>query len=119
MFRHIFMSILDRFLKSRGLDSPDQLDDTPNTDGSPTEKQTFETWRKILSKEELSIEDFKLFLQGQIGIIEQKWQEYNLPQEKKAELIPYHTVYKTLERAISSSKAEREQLEAHLNQLLQ
>lgn len=113
------MSVLDIFLKKKGVQSPDELDNTPNTDGSPTERETYERYRKILSKEELTIEDIKLFLQGQIGIIEQKWKDYDTPNDKKAELIPYHTVYKTLEQVIRSPKAEREQLEAMLNQLTQ
>lgn len=113
------MNILERFLKSRGLKSPDELDDTPNTDGTPTEKETYEKWRKILSKgDQLSVDDIKAFLQGQIGIIEMKWKDVNLEQSKKAELIPYHTVYKTLEQVMTAPKAEREQLEVYLNQLL-
>ena len=118
MFPPVFMSILDLFLKKRGIGGPEELDDTPNSDGSPTEKQNFEIWRKILSKDELTIEDIKLFLQGQIGIIENKWKDMSLPQEKKAEFVTYHTIYKTLEQAISAPKAEREQLEVYLNQLL-
>ena len=109
---------IDLFLKKRGVKSPDELDNTPNTDGSPNERQTYEKYRKVLSKGELSVGDIKLFLQGQIGIIEQKWKDYNTPQAKKAELIPYHTVYKTLESAIGAPQAEREQLETTLNQLL-
>lgn len=112
------MSILDLFLKKKGVASPAELDSTPNSDGSPTEKETFENWRKILSKEELTVNDIKLFLQGQIGVIENKWKDLSTPNEKKAELIPYHTVYKTLEQAINAPKAEREQLEVMLNQLI-
>lgn len=112
------MSILDRFLKSKGVKSPDELDSKPNTDGSPTERDTYEKYRKILSKAELSLDDLKIFLQGQIGMIEAKWKDYTLSSEKKAELIPYHTVYKTLEQTIGSSKAEREQLENYLNQII-
>ena len=112
------MSILDNFLKKRGFQSANELDNEPNSDGSPTERETFEKWRKILSKESLTIEDIKLFLQGQIGIIEMRWQDMTTPNDKKAELIPYHTVYKTLEKVLNSPQAEREQLEAQLNQLL-
>lgn len=97
---------------------PEELDDSPNSDGSPTEKQTFEKWRKVLSKETLTIDDIKIFLQGQIGIIENKWKDLSTGNDKKAELIPYHTVYKTLEQAINAPQAEREQLEAQLNQLI-
>ncbi len=118
MFSRIFMSILTKFLEKRGLKSPEELDDTPNTDGSPTERETFNKWKGILSKETLSLEDMKLFIQGQIGIIEMRWRDMTTSAERKAELIPYHTVYKTLEQAISAPRAEREQLEAHLNQII-
>lgn len=112
------MSILDLFLKKKGLKSAAELDDTPNSDGSPTERQTFDNWKKVLAKEELTLEDLKRFLKIQIGNIEMKWKSYDTPNEKKAEFIPYHTVYKTLEQAISAPVAEREQLENYLNQLI-
>lgn len=112
------MSILDLFLKHKGVASATELDNEPNTDGSPTERETFESYKKIFSKEELTIDDLKLFLKGQIGIIELKWRDLNLEQAKKAELIPYHTVYKSLEQAISSPMAEKEQLEALLRKLI-
>lgn len=113
------MNILDKFLKARGLKSPDELDNTPNSDGSPTEKQTFEKWRKVLSQGEvLTVEQIKEFCQSQVAIIEMKWKDMTVDNIKKAEMIPYHTIYKTLEQAMSAPKAEREQLEATLNQLI-
>lgn len=112
------MGILDLFLKKKGLNSADDLDNTPNSDGTPTERQIYDTWRKILSKETLTVENIKEFCQGQIGLIENKWKDMNITQEKKAELIPYYTVYKTLESAINAPQAEREQLENQLNQLI-
>ncbi len=112
------MSILDRFLQRRGFKSADELDNTPNSDGSPTERETFNKWRAVMNKEELTIPDLKQFLQGQIGMIELRWKDMSLDSAKKAELIPYHTIYKTLEQVLSAPKAEREQLEAQLNQLI-
>ena len=103
------MSILDKLLKKRGV-TIDQLDNE--------EKQTFENWRKILSKDSLTIEDIKQFCQSQISIIEGKWTDMERDNAKKAELIPYHTVYKMLLTAIDSPKSTRENLEAQLNQLL-
>lgn len=112
------MSILDKFLKFKGVKSPSDLDNSPNEDGSPTEQQVFEKWKVILGKEQLTIEDMKNFLTGQIALIEMRWKDLTLENAKKAELIPYHTVYKTLEAAISAPQAERERLEANLNQLI-
>jgi len=109
MFSVIFMSILDKILNKRGI-TQEQLD--------PEEKETFENWRKILSKEELTIKDVKEFCQSQVSVIEGKWSDLNTSQEKKAEFIPYHTIYKTLLLTIDSPKIAREQLENQLNQLI-
>lgn len=103
------MSILDKILNKRGI-TTDQL--------SPEEKATFENWRRILSKEELSTADIKEFCQAQIDMIENKWRDLEKDNSKKAELIPYHTVYKLLLMAIDSPKSAREQLEQQLNQLI-
>ena len=102
------MSILDKLLKKRGLKNEDEL--------SPEEKITFETWRKILSKDELTLDDIKVFCKTQISIIETKWKSYETTN--KADLIPYHTVYTTLLQVIESPRQERSNLEAQLNQML-
>lgn len=85
---------------------------------SKEEKQTFEEWNKVLSKDELTVADIKEFCKSQADIIENKWKDLNIEQSRKAELIPYHTVYKTLLQVIESPKLVREQLEQHLNQLI-
>lgn len=115
----LYMSILDIFLKKKGVASPEELDNTPNSDGSPTEREVFDKWRATLSKDELTTEDIKNFCGMQKEMIESKWRDLNLAQSKKAEMIPYHTVYSILISAINAPKAEREQLENQLNQLLQ
>ncbi len=103
------MSILDKILNKRGI-TADQLD--------AEEKATFENWRKILSKEELDINDIREFCKIQLEVIEAKWREINIDQNKKAQLIPYHTVYKMILLAIDSPRSAREQLEQQLNQLI-
>lgn len=102
--------ILQRLLKKRGIENIDTL--------SIEEKETFNNWQEILSKEEITPNDIKLFCINQISIIESKWADLKIEQKKKAELIPYHVVYKTLIAVIESPKAVREGLEKHLNQLL-
>jgi hypothetical protein len=104
------MNILQRLLTKRQIKSKEEL--------TPDEKSQFENWEKILSKDELTIEDLKTFCKSQIDVIEGKWRDLNVDQSKKAELIPYHTVYKTLEAALLAPKAAREALEQHLNQLI-
>jgi len=82
------------------------------------EKKTFEEWQKTLSKDELTLEDVKSFCESQVDIIENKWTDYNIDQAKKNELLPYHTVYKTISNVIKSPKVAREALEKNLEQLL-
>lgn len=98
--------ILQKLLARRGIESFDKLDEE--------EKQTFRNWDKTLSKEEMTLEDLKFFIKTQVGIIEAKWKDYGLEHTKKAELLPYYTVYKALLDAIGAPQQEREALEAYL-----
>lgn len=113
------MGILDKWLHKKGVKDPSDLDNKPMPDGSPTEKQTYEIYKAILGKEQLTLDDIKKFCERQLSVIETKWTDLNLEQIKKAEMIPYHTVYKTLLLAIDSPKAAREALEKQLEQLTQ
>ena len=101
--------ILQRLLTKRGIKAED-------LDGE--EKKTFEGWQAVLSKEELTTEDIKNFCSQQLTVIETKWADYSVEQSKKAELIPYHHVYKTLLNVVDSPKKVREALEQNLLQLL-
>ena len=103
-------NILLTFLGKRGIKDPEELD--------ADEKKQFQEWESILSKDALTTEDIKTFCQSQIDVIEGKWKDLNLEQSKKAEFIPYHTVYKTLLQAIDAPRQAREALEQHLNQLI-
>ncbi len=104
------MNILQKLLQKRGIKDPNELD--------KEEKQQFETWRKILSKEELTTKDIKEFCQTQCEIIETKWKDFDTPQVKKSEWIAPYIIYKTLLQAIDSPKAGRENLEIYLNELI-
>lgn len=110
-------SLLTKWLANKGIKNPEELDNSPMPDGSPTERETFEQYRSILAKDELTIEDIKEFCSLQVGLIEGKWSDLTIENAKKAELIPYHTVYKTILNAIGSSKIIREALEKQLEQL--
>ena len=101
--------LLQTLLRKRGIETTQELD----TD----EKLTFDNWDKILSKEELTLEDVKQFCQAQIDTIQGKWQDLNITQTNKAELIPYQTIYTLLLRVIQSPKSAREQLEKQLVEL--
>lgn len=103
-------SLLTKYLNKLGIEDPNSL--------SSEEKATFEGWQQVLSKEKLTIEDVQAFLKSQIDTIELKWRDLNAPNEKKAELIPYHTVYKLLQVAIDAPQAARQAAEIQLQQLI-
>lgn len=103
-------NLLSKLLQKRGIKSVNEL--------SQEEKVTFENYERVLSKDKVSIDDFENFLKTQIGIIENKWQDLETPQAKKAEMIPYHTVYSVLLKVIKSPDLERKNLEDYLTQLL-
>lgn len=102
--------ILQKLLQKRGIESVDKL--------SVEEKQTFDSWEKILSKEELTLEDVKQFCKSQIEVIKGKWSNLDTESVKKQDLIPYFVVYSTLLQAIDAPKLARESLEQSLTQLL-
>lgn len=103
-------SLLSKLFEKRGITDVKELDEE--------ELKVFQSWDKILSKESLTIDDIKAFCQSQIETIENKWADLNLDQSKKAEMIPYHTVYKLLLNAIKSPQVIREQVEEQLNNLI-
>ena len=103
------LDILNKLLQKRGVQY-EELD--------IEEKKQFDDWKLVLTKEELSTQDIKDFCQSQVDVIEGKWQDLSLEQTKKAELIPYHTVYNLLLKVIDSPKEARNGLEKNLRQLL-
>lgn len=103
-------SLLSKLLGKRGITKVDEL--------SHEEKKTYEDWQAVLSKEQLTTEDIKQFIQTQIDVIEAKWRDLEMDYTKKADLIPYHTCYKMLLGAINSPLVAREALEKNLQQLL-
>ena len=102
-------SLIYKLFKKRGIEKLEDL--------TEEERITFKEWDKTLGKEELTLEDVKRFCNTQCEIIEGKWKDYTLLKEEKAELIPYHTIYKTLLTAIDSPKQAREALERQLTEL--
>lgn len=104
-------SLIERLLQKRGIKNPTEL--------QPDEKQTFDHWQSILSKEQLTTDDIVTFIKTQIGVIEGKWKDLEVSTAKKADLIPYHVVYKMLLSAIESPTHAKKALEIQLNQLLE
>lgn len=103
-------NILSRFLEKKGIINLNEL--------SPEEKATYDNYEAVLSKEELTLEDVKDFCKAQLTKIEEKWRDLNLESFKKADLIPYHTVWKSILLAIESPKVVRESLEKQLTELI-
>ncbi len=101
-------SILAKLLRKRGISSLEVLD--------AEERATFDRYELILNKREISVADMRQFMQSRIDHIESKWADMNTDATKKAEYIPYHTVYKTLLKALDAPQAEREALEQVLLQ---
>ena len=111
--------LIEKLFSKRGIKDFDELDNTPMSDGSPTERQTFEQWNSILSRNaDATLEDVKKFCQSQIDVIEMRWRDLNIEQSKKSEWIPYHTTYKLILLATEAPRSERELLEKTLTQLI-
>ena len=102
--------IINRLFQKRGIKDINDLDEQ--------ERKTYEGWQAVLSKEELTTQDIKNFCQQQVELIETRWADYGIDQTKKAELIPYHTIYTTLLKVVDSPRIQREILEKNLSQLL-
>ena len=111
-------SLLSTLFKKQKIKDFDDLDNTRLPDGSPSERENFEEWNRILSVEDLTTEDLGKFCQSQLDIIERKWGDFKITNEKKAELIPHHTVYKAILAAIDGPKVAREAIEKHLIELI-
>lgn len=105
----IMLDILNQLLQKRGVTYDELRED---------EKVQFGQWKLVLTKDELTTQDIKNFCQQQVDIIEAKWSDLNLEQTKKAEMIPYHTVYNLLLKVIDSPKEAKEALEKNLRQLI-
>lgn len=102
-------NLLTKIFAKRGIKDITELD--------KDERETFETWNKILSEGEMTVEKIQEFCQSQIDVIENKWKDLDIEQTKKAEWIPIHNVYSAILLAIKSPKAARENLEKQLIEL--
>ena len=102
------MNILEKYLQWAGVSKPEEL--------TPEEKVTFDNWKLVMNKDELTMDDLKKFMQGQVEAIENRWKDLLVDKESKADLIPYHTIYRILLSVVDAPKAMRESLEIQLNQ---
>lgn len=101
---------ISELFKKRGIKSVSEL--------SPDERQTFDEYRLILSKGEMTVDGIKNFCENQIKRIEATWQNLDNLEKKNERLVIQHTVYSTLLKVIAAPKIEREQLEKRLEDLI-
>ncbi len=102
--------LTSRLLTKKGIKDVSEL--------TQDEREVFESYERVLSKDKLNIEDIKRYLETQIRAIEDRWKDYGTENARKAELIPYHTVYRSLLQVIDGPNTERENLEQFLNNLI-
>ena len=107
--------LLTKLLQKRGIKHVNDLPSEPMPDGSPSDKQTFENWNRILSaKQEVTVENIAQFCESQVREIEGQWKQ----DQTKSYLIAQHTVYKAILEATKAPQKEREALEKYLQSLL-
>lgn len=97
-------TLLSKLLKKRGIEDLQAL--------KPDEKQTYDSWQKILSEGEITVKSIEAFCRRQIDIIEKKWRDPSFKERER--LVDQHIIYKTLLDVISAPLAERESLEKYL-----
>ena len=103
-------SLLQKLFAKRGIKDATELDSE--------ERETFETWNKVLSEGDITVEKISEFCESQISVIESKWKDLSINNDKKAEWIPIHNVYSTLLLVIKSPTSAKEALEAQLKELV-
>lgn len=105
------MSILTELLKRRGINSTEEL--------SKEERVEFDQWKAVLSKEDITLKDVSEFCTIQLNNIEAQFKDHaNYETDKIKRLALLHSVYGSLKSLIESPRAERENLEKYLTQLL-
>lgn len=111
--------LLAKLLQKRNVKSIDELSSEPMPDGSPTDRQTFEQWQRILSeKEEITVEKVREFCERQIHNIQGQMKNLDNSPQKNERLILLLNVYTTMRDVLQSSQAERENLERYLQALI-
>lgn len=111
--------LLSKLLAKRGYKNISELSADRMPDGSPSEKETFDRWNKVLSaRDTITVEDIKKFCNGQVQHIEQQWKSLDNATVKNERLVLLHTVYKAIIEVIDSPQTQRESLEKYLMGLL-
>lgn len=109
--------LLEKLLKKRGIGSSTELS-TDKLPGQPSEQETFEEWDRILSQStEIRVEDIKSFCGKKIAEIQKAIRDPE-NKERLTHLATMLDVFSLIVEAIGAPQVEREQLEKHLNELV-
>ena len=103
------MSLLSRLLQKRGI--------TKEEDLSLEEKKVFDSYKRVLTGEEMTVPVIKQFCQNQIKLIENKFA--GPPSDHDLYLKASLHVYLNLLKTIEAPESERESLERYLVQLIE
>ena len=104
------MNILSKLLQKKGIKSVEEL--------TQEERRDFDQWKRVLSKEDINTKDIEEFCSAQIKTIEAQFKDLSISKEKLERLVLLHSVYSSIKDLINSPRAERENLEKYLTQLL-
>jgi len=101
---------LQKLLKARGISDTKDL--------TPEEKKTFDKWNETLSKKDLKVSDIADFCKIQLEFIEVKLENLDNTDQTNNRLILVMGIYRKIHKYIDGSKAERQSLQKHLEQIV-
>lgn len=103
------MSLLSRLLEKRNIKSEEEL--------FPEEKALYDTYKRLLTGDVVTVESIKQFCKTQIQIAQTKFA--GPPSKDDTYLKACLHVYLNILKAIEAPEAERESLERYLTQLIE
>lgn len=103
-------NLLSSLLNRRGIKDASEL--------SGEEKQSFESWQKVLVEEEVTPQSMADFCTNEIAAIELQFKDLSRPEYKTERLVLLHSVYSALLSFIKGKKHEKEALVKYLTSLL-
>lgn len=81
------------------------------------ERKTYQEWEKVLNKQEVTMQELKEFIEGQMAIATEKFLSYKNTEKKDLFLKAQLRNYKSILAFIQSPAINKEFLENHIKQL--
>lgn len=103
-------NLLSRLFRARNI--------TDVTELSSEERDNFDNWKRVLSEEEVTIEDVSKFCDRQKQEIEILLENTDNSYQKNERLIYQLGIYRKIAKLITGRKTEREALEQYLEDLI-